>query len=156
MKEPYIPIFFSLEELTRSSIAQRMGVNNEPSNEHRANLLDLIKNVLDPARRAWGKPIIVSSGYRSQAVNDAINANGGHASANSMHMKGLAADIQAKGGAEQNKLLFDAIAASNIPFHKMINEEGYRWIHISFDPSAKKPLRHLLDGVQGKYSIHKV
>ena len=94
-------------------------------------------NVLDPIRRMWGRPIIVNSGYRCPKLNAAVGG-----SATSQHMKGEAADITA-GDPTKNKELFDMIERSAIPFDQLIDEKGYRWIHVSYRPNGRRNVLHL-------------
>lgn len=79
--------YFSIEELCNSSTAKRKGINNSPSLEHKENLILLIKKLLDPIREKYGKPITISSGYRSPLLNAAV---GGSPTSN--HSMGCAAD----------------------------------------------------------------
>ena len=83
--------YFRLSEFTRSATAQRLGIENIPSEEAVKNLSHLVWNVLDPLRERWGSPIIVNSGYRCPLLNRKV---GGVPT--SYHMKGQAADIRAK------------------------------------------------------------
>ena len=53
------------------------------------NAIALVENVLDPLRKAYGKPIRVNSGYRCPAKNKAVVGV-----ALSQHLKGEAADIR--------------------------------------------------------------
>lgn len=64
--------YFTINELTRSATAKRLGIDNTPNKSIRANLEALGENVLDPLREAWGAPIIVTSGYRCQRLNKAV------------------------------------------------------------------------------------
>lgn len=64
--------FFTIRELTKSTTAQQKGIKNIPSKEQEQNLIALIENILDPLREAYGKPIVVTSGYRCPALNKAI------------------------------------------------------------------------------------
>ena len=129
--------FFTKSELTRSDTARIRGIDNTPTPEASAALDALMWNVLDPIRRMWGKPIIVNSGYRCPKLNAAIGG-----SATSQHMKGEAADITA-GDPTKNKELFDMIAQSAIPFDQLIDEKGYRWIHVSYRPNGRRNVLHL-------------
>lgn len=129
--------FFTKSELTRSDTARIRGIDNTPTPEASAALDALMWNVLDPIRRMWGKPIIVNSGYRCPKLNAAIGG-----SATSQHMKGEAADITA-GDPTKNKELFDMIAQSAIPFDQLIDEKGYRWIHVSYRPNGRRNILHL-------------
>ena len=54
---------FTLKELTKSDTAIRKGIKNIPNKQEEQNLIALIDNVLDPLREAYGKPIIVTSGF---------------------------------------------------------------------------------------------
>jgi hypothetical protein len=76
-------------------------------------------------REWYGKPIIVNSGYRCEALNKAI---GGAKS--SQHMLGEAADITA-GSKEENEELFNYIK-DNLEFDQLINESDFSWVHVSY------------------------
>lgn len=114
--------------MTKSATAQRKGIKNDPSIQVCKALTALIEKVLDPLREAYGKPIIVTSGYRCEKLNKAV---GGAAS--SQHVKGEAADIRSvQDTPEENKKLFDLIVKLNLPFDQLINEYNYDWVHVSF------------------------
>lgn len=129
--------YFTIPELTRSQLATTTGMDNTPSPEAIANLKALVENILDPLRHAWGHPIIVSSGYRSPAVNAAVQG-----AKNSQHMKGQAADIST-GTVGGNKKLFALVQTLNLPFDQLIDERGFRWLHISYGPSHRRQILHL-------------
>jgi uncharacterized protein YcbK (DUF882 family) len=80
--------FFSWAELTRTST----GLPNQPTPEHRTNLQVLVQVILDPLRAHLGRPVRVTSGYRSPEVNTRIGG-----SKTSAHMSGDAADIKVDG-----------------------------------------------------------
>ena len=82
-------------------------------------------NVLDPLREWWGKPLIVSSGYRCPELNAAVKG-----SRTSQHMSGQAADIDT-GDRQQNKLLFEYIK-KNLPYDQLIDESNFAWVHVSY------------------------
>ena len=114
--------------MTKSATAQRKGIKNDPSIQVCKSLTALIEKVLDPLREAYGKPIIVTSGYRCEKLNKAV---GGAAS--SQHVKGEAADIRSvQDTPEENKKLFDLIVKLKLPFDQLINEYNYDWVHVSF------------------------
>ena len=114
--------------MTKSATAQRKGIKNDPSIQVCKSLTALIEKVLDPLREAYGKPIIVTSGYRCEKLNKAV---GGAAS--SQHVKGEAADIRSvQDTPEENKKLFDLIVKLGLPFDQLINEYNYDWVHVSF------------------------
>lgn len=128
--------YFTIDELCASDTAQRRGIDNRPSAAIAGKLQTLIEQLLDPIRAAWGAPITVNSGYRCPALNRAV---GGVST--SQHLKGEAADITV-GSTADNKRLFDKIvamqAAGRIAFDQLIDESGYKWIHISYRAGANR------------------
>lgn len=91
--------YFSFSELTHSTKARELHIDNTPfSYEVVNNLTDLTENLLDPIRETWGKPIIISSGYRSDALNKAVGG-----SKTSAHRFGLAVDVVPENMAEFDK-----------------------------------------------------
>ena len=129
--------YFTLKELINSATAKAKGIENKPGLMEEANLVNLVAYILDPLREAYGKPIRVNSGYRSEALNKAI---GGAAS--SQHMKGQAADITA-GNRKENQKLFDLIQKLKLPFDQLIFEkgsikEGPDWVHVSFNSVSNR------------------
>ena len=84
--------YFSIDEMTRSDTARRLGIDNTPSDSIKNNLTLFINKILDPIREDWGSPIIVSSGYRCPELNKAV---GGVKT--SGHLYGFCADLQVKG-----------------------------------------------------------
>ncbi len=117
--------YFSIKEMTKSNTATAKGIDNTPDQTITDNLTKLIEAVLDPLREWYGKPIIVNSGYRCEALNKAI---GGAKS--SQHMLGEAADITV-GSKEENEKLFDYIK-DNLEFDQLINESNFSWVHVSY------------------------
>ena len=78
-----------LSEVTYSETAKRLGISNEPTAIHLEALKKLAENVFEPVRTHFAKPIKVSSGYRSAALNAATPGS----SATSQHCKGEALDL---------------------------------------------------------------
>jgi hypothetical protein len=128
----------SLAEVTRSETAKRKGVSNMPTEQHIANFKLLAEKVFEPIRNHFGKPIHISSGYRSAALNKAI---GGAAS--SQHCSGEAIDIDMDGhaGGITNKMVFDYIK-ENLEFDQLIWEFGTDanpdWVHVSYESTGKQ------------------
>ncbi len=118
---------FYLSEFTRSQTASRKGIDNIPTAEDTQNMKLVCEKILEPLREKYGKPIYVSSGYRSSALNFAIGG-----STSSQHMSGEAVDIDS---AYDNKILFDLIK-SNLEFDQLIWEYGTEiapaWVHVSY------------------------
>lgn len=126
--------YFTMTELTSSATARRKGIDNTPDAKAKAALSALVANVLDPLREKYGKPIVVSSGYRCPKLNKAVGGV-----ARSQHTKGEAADIRCVSGSRaENKRLFDLIVASGLPFDQLIDEYGYDWVHVSFKDGANR------------------
>lgn len=120
--------YFTFEELTASATARRMGIPNIPSWRERENLRLLVENVLDPLREAWGKPVIVTSGYRCAMLNRIVGG-----ASNSQHTMGMAADIRTlTDTAADNRKLFDLALDLDLPFDQLIDEYGYDWVHVSY------------------------
>lgn len=117
--------YFTIKELCRSNVAQTKKIENTPNVEQTKALTALVGNVLDPLRELFGKPILVSSGFRSHELNRSV---GGASS--SQHMKGEAADIYT-GTKEGNKELFELIK-KELPFDQLIDEKDFSWVHVSF------------------------
>jgi len=120
---------FSLEELCKSQTATRRGLDNTPPPEAVDSLRALCANVLEPLRALLGKPIHVSSGYRSPEVNKAVGG-----SKNSQHLRGEAVDFTVPGLTTQQ--VFDVIRASDLPFDQLIQEGT--WIHVSHAHARKQ------------------
>lgn len=123
--------YFTLKELTRSTTATAKGIDNTPTPEVEKNLTLLVENVLDPLRDIYGKPITVNSGYRCPELNKAVGG-----SKTSDHVKGFAADITG-GSKEENERIFNIIK-HNFHFKQLIDEKGFSWVHVSYDPSNLK------------------
>lgn len=62
---PQISRNFTLYEMEKSNTAAKYKISNKIPAKYMENAENLIKNVLQPIRDAWGKPINISSGYRS-------------------------------------------------------------------------------------------
>ena len=121
---------FSLNEFISSETALRRGIDNTPSAEVLANLKALCENIMQPLRDWYGKPINITSGYRSPALNRAIKG-----AANSDHMRGQAVDFTLP--KEDYAKVFDWLR-NNVQFTQIIDEFGFSWIHISYDAKNLK------------------
>lgn len=117
--------YFTIKEMAKSSTAKAKGIDNTPSDEEIAKLQKLIEAVLDPLREWYGKPIRVNSGYRCEALNEAVGGSN-----TSQHRLGEAADITV-GTKKGNKKLFNYIK-DNLPFDQLINESNFSWVHVSY------------------------
>ena len=152
---------FTMEELTRSTTARKLGLDNTPSPNHSANLVLLVERLLDPLREAWavrcanehwGTPALtVTSGYRGPALNKAV----GGVSA-SAHCLGYAADLVPANGRLAEFKAFCRGYLPGKPFDQMISEDENaagvpRWIHIGYKNQQGEQRRQMLSMVGGKY-----
>lgn len=121
----------SLAEMIRSDSAKRLGINNQPTQEHLENMKILATKIFEPIREHFGVPIYISSGYRSEALNKAIKG-----SKTSQHCVGQAMDIDMDGsGLISNAEIFMFIRSS-LQFDQLIWEFGDTnnpdWVHVSY------------------------
>jgi hypothetical protein len=80
---------FKLSEFVVSETASRHGIDNTPPEEAVENLRRLCQGTLEPLREALQLPVVITSGYRTKALNDRL----AHSSERSQHMQGCAADF---------------------------------------------------------------
>ncbi|HAT69173.1 MAG TPA: hypothetical protein DCS22_01625 [Flavobacteriaceae bacterium] len=80
---------FSLNELTKSSTAIRLGIDNTPNHKHLVNMVNVCCHILQPVREHFGRVVTINSGYRSPKLNTAVNG-----SKTSQHCNGQAADFE--------------------------------------------------------------
>ena len=128
---------FMLAEFTHSQTATRLGIDNNPGPRELAKLIRLCEKVLEPVRKHYGKPIRISSGYRSPALNDAIGG-----SKTSQHSKGEAADFEVQGVSNidvvhwmHKNLNYDQLIAEFI----VPGQPTSGWIHVSY----REPYRNM-------------
>ncbi len=118
---------FSLSEMTASDAAARHNVSNVPTGQTLANLTETAKK-MERVRQILGRPIIVTSGYRSPAVNKIIGG-----ADTSAHTLGYAVDFKVPGLTpfEVCKALKGQLSYDQLIF------EYAAWTHISFDPRSR-------------------
>ena len=127
---------FSLLELTKSQTAERKGIDNTPSTEHQENLKSLCTRILQPVRDHFSRVVSVSSGYRSQALCEAIGSK-----TTSQHAKGQAADFEIFG--ISNKELADYIN-ENLDYDQLIleywkeSDPNSGWVHCSYNVNVNR------------------
>jgi D-alanyl-D-alanine dipeptidase len=128
----------SLAEVTRSDSAKRRGISNMPTPAHIENFKLLAEKIFEPMREHFGKPIHISSGYRSDALNKVVGG-----SKTSQHCTGEAIDIDMDGSSSgvTNKMIFDYIK-DNLNFDQLIWEFGTTanpdWVHVSYESTGKQ------------------
>ena len=122
----------TLAECTKSTTASRLGIDNTPDDDWIIeNLRAIASDVFQPLRDAFGTPIYVSSGYRSEALNKAIGG-----SKRSQHIQGRALDLDADVfGVCTNAQIFNYIR-ENLVFDQLIwefgDDDSPDWVHVSF------------------------
>ncbi len=127
---------FTLNELTKSQEATRLGIDNTPNEEHILNLKLLCENILQPIRDFYGMPVSVSSGFRSPDLCEAIGS-----SRTSQHARGQAADFEIFSVA--NKELAEFII-KHLDYDQCIlefwneNEPNSGWVHCSFNSQGNR------------------
>jgi len=124
---------FSLKELTKSDTATRLGIDNTPDEETIDNLKILCEKVLQPVRDHFGKPIKISSGYRSPELNSSPAVGG---SKTSDHCKGMAVDFEIEGLSNPEVATW---IMENLTYSQLILEfyvqgqPNSGWIHVSYN-----------------------
>lgn len=109
---------FTLEEMMASRTADARGIENRITAEEVNNLQRLCRDVLEPLRKRFGKPIHINSGFRCKALNAAVGG-----ALRSYHMQGRAVDIP------WNAQYFDYIK-KYLPHVELINEGS--WLHVAY------------------------
>ena len=133
---------FSLDEMTKSQTAIRMGLSNNPSEGEVENLRLLCERVLQPVRDHFNHVVSVSSGYRSPALCQAIGS-----SPDSQHAKGMAADFEIYG--TPNNEVFNWIK-QHLMYDQMIlefwnpDEPNSGWVHVSYNPESSENIKQNL------------
>jgi hypothetical protein len=106
--------YFSLAELTKTST----GLPNQPNAAELDNLRYLCRQLLDPLRAALGEPLVINSGFRSEAVNRAVGG-----SSSSDHRLGLAADVSIASQPDSRsraRVILATLRRYNLPFDQII------------------------------------
>ena len=119
---------FTLEEMTYSEVATRLGLDNTPKPTALTNL-SRVATLMEHIRVLLGhNAILVHSGYRSTEVNRAVGGVD-----TSAHCKGLACDfVCPKFGSAVDVAL--AIFRSNVDYDQLILEYG--WVHLGLAPEG--------------------
>ena len=126
---------FTLEELT---VTDHREFTNEPSEYEKANLMRLAEFLEQVKTVLGGKPIMVNSAFRSEAVNNACGSKN-----TSQHRLGCAADLRVPGMTPDE--VVKAIIGSDLQYDQVIREFD-RWTHISVpnSPNDKPRLQKLI------------
>lgn len=126
---PGISTHFSYEEMTQSDVAEEHKIANVPSQIAITNMTALAVNLLEPLRDIIGRPIQITSGYRSRKLNSLVGG-----SARSQHCRGQAADIHV------HRLkpieVAKTIVKAGLHFDQLIIELG--WLHVSYSRTTNR------------------
>ena len=125
--------------MTKSDIAERKGINNNPSPKQIDNLKALAVNILQPVRSEFDKPLIIRSGFRCAELNIEIGS-----SINSQHCadnNSAAADFEIPGVDNKelaqwirDNLIWDQII---LEFYKE-GEPSSGWVHCSYSSDLNR------------------
>lgn len=139
---------FTLEEFTRSATARRLNIDNTPGDREVLAMIELCSRVLEPVRAHFGgKPVRVTSGYRSPALNKAVGS-----SWRSQHRKGEAVDFEIPGVSNYEVARW---IRDNLEFDQLILENYIRgdpnsgWVHVSY--RADRARKSVLTYARRKY-----
>lgn len=137
----YHPKFFTLPELCASEKAKALGIVNVPDFDDVPKLLYLCEHVLDPLRLAWGKPLKVTSSFRTPALNIAIGG-----AKNSQHMcTGMEAAVDLDPGDLEQVRALATVAMRVCIWDQMLIESIGKgsWLHLSIRMDGKNRLQIL-------------
>jgi zinc D-Ala-D-Ala carboxypeptidase len=127
--------YITLAEATTSQTAVRKGIPNVPNAKELENMQLVATLVFDKVREHFGKPIRVSSFFRSLRLNVAVGG-----SKTSQHTKGMAIDMQGTNGL-LNAQIFHYIK-DNLEFDQLIWEYGTNkepsWVHVSYNKGKNR------------------
>lgn len=123
--------YFTIDELCHSDKAIELGIENKPNDEIKSHLVQLVEELLDPLREAWGSAIKVNSGYRCSRLNRVLKGS----SPTSSHLVGFAADLVPCNGdiAGFKRFVVKWLKENNIQFDQCIcetNGRGAQWVHL--------------------------
>lgn len=130
---------FTAEEFTASDTARRLGIDNAlPASMLVAatSTCQLLERIREHLSRVAGHdvPVILTSGYRCQALNTAIGSGPG-----SDHPRAMAADIKAPAFGTPYQVACElAVHVSDLDIGQLIHEFG-AWVHVS----TRKPDKQL-------------
>ena len=144
----------SYKEGVYSRTAERLGLKNDPSDDHLKNMRLIAEKIFEPLRMHVGGPIKINSFYRGPELNKAIGG-----SSKSQHCHGQAIDIDDTFGNATNAEMYNWIK-DNLNFDQMIWEFGTdtnpNWVHISYvspEENRKRCLKAYKDNNKTKYMV---
>ncbi|MCD8042797.1 MAG: D-Ala-D-Ala carboxypeptidase family metallohydrolase [Tannerellaceae bacterium] len=115
---------FTWQEFTHSDTARKYGIPNEPTGQVKESIRVLVAHLLQPLRLLYGKPVRITSGYRSPEVNRLVKGT-----TRSQHIKGEAADLAIPEGPDH---LLDLLVTSGLDFDQVIVYRKRHILHLSY------------------------
>ena len=122
------PKYFTFLEMIKSSTADKNNIDNNPTNPEIIDNINYTMERLDEIREKYGKPIIITSGYRCSELNKKVGGK-----SNSFHLKGLAADLK-------YSVELWTFLTQHAKFDKLILEtsKSAKWIHCQFSKENER------------------
>ena len=142
---------FSLDEMTKSQTAIRMGLANNPSEGEVENLRLLCERVLQPVRDHFNHTVTISSGFRNEILSQKIGS-----SRTSQHCAGEAADFEIF-GTPNNEV--SEWSKENLMFDQLILEywepgqPNSGWIHVAYNPDQEENIKQNLRAYKDEDNI---
>ncbi|MES2959817.1 MAG: D-Ala-D-Ala carboxypeptidase family metallohydrolase [Pseudomonadota bacterium] len=131
MSDERVTADFWLSEFLASDTAERLAIDNTPPPQVLATLRNVLIPAMQQVRDLLGTAVLVSSGYRSPALNAAIRG-----SQSSQHVTGHACDFRApRFGTPRVVARHLVDHMQTLHFDQLIWEGG--WVHISFGPRPR-------------------
>lgn len=127
---------FTLQELIHSTTADKHGISNIPDAEQIRNLQYGVDMVLQPLRNIYGKPIVITSGYRCAALNKLVGGV-----ANSYHLQGNAADIRVHSQEEAEEIFRILKMIPSVDVALFEHSTTSCWLHVQWD-MQRTPRHH--------------
>ena len=142
------------KESVYSRTAQRLDIDNTPTEDHKKNMVELAENIFEPLRMYVGGPIKINSFYRSPELNKAIGG-----SSKSQHCNGQAIDIDDTFKRMSNAEMYQFVK-EHLDFDQIIWEFGTDknpdWVHVSYvspQQNRNRCLKAYKENGKSKYKI---
>lgn len=136
---------FTLGEFIASDTAKKLKIDNTPTLLDISHMEELCRDLLQPIRDAWGKPIKITSGYRCYRLNRVVGG-----SPTSVHPRGYAADLKPASGSYKE---FEEFVVKfleehpEIKFDQCLRESSgnTKWLHLAIRNGAGKQRKQVFD-----------
>jgi len=136
---------FELNEFTKSDIAKSKKIPNSPTIGQIINLVRLCDYCLQKIREHYNRPVVITSGFRSLALNSAVGSK-----ISSQHTKGEACDFYVDGYSKYDVFCW---CKNNLKYDQLIFENMKQkgcWIHISYNHYKNRNQAFVFDGEKYK------